>query len=72
MVERHIRDILSSWYNLFIHVVFRINLLSLIPVIGQLMRVTCSMVSIPKRSKGFRYAVFKILIFTQIAQFKNF
>ena len=43
--------------------VFRINLASLIPVTGQLMRLACIMVSILEKSKGLR---------TEICYFQNF
>ena len=40
--------------------VFCINLPSLIPAIGQLVGLTCIMYSMPRKSKGLRYAIFKI------------
>ena len=40
--------------------VFHINLPFPIPVMSQLMRLTRTMFSIPKKSKVLRYAIFKI------------
>ena len=53
-------DIIKGVVHQTLYRVFHINLPSLIPVIGQLTRLTSVMFSIPKKSKGLRYAIFKI------------
>ena len=44
---------------------FHINLPSLIPVKGQLMKLTCMMFSIPKKIEGAEVCYFQNFIFTQ-------
>ena len=52
--------------------VFRINFPSLIPVISQLMTLTCIMVCILNKSKGLRYAIFQVSFSSQLtALFEN-
>ena len=51
---------LRIYWNRRIYRVFRINIPSLISVIGQRMGLTCVMVSIPQKSEGLRCAILKI------------
>ena len=43
-----------------VYLVFYINLVFLIPVINQLIRLTCVIISVVKNWKGLRYAISKI------------
>ena len=51
---------------------FALTSLPFVPVIGQFMRLTCIMFSIPKKSKGVRYTILKFSISPKpAAHFEN-
>ena len=53
---------------MYMYRVFRSNLSSLIPVIGQLVKLTCKIISMPKKLKGVEICYFQNFILTQTSR----